>query len=211
MRPSAVPSIKPTHRSSSVSSFVGTDAVEGVSNNNKENSSLVLVIGGSILGGLLFLWGGHRLLTWYVYTQDVREKRKAMRILIQNVPIPLSNLHGTVTTPINSNPDAPVRGAYAMGLPIVTSVEKLPLMTTGAVSKLPQMKSSSRSADVEDDYESADSSSVKLSSLHSSEYSSNEGIENEMESNSEHSDEHSNILSEEEFSEHSDEQYYTGS
>uniref|UniRef100_A0A7S3HER1 Uncharacterized protein n=1 Tax=Spumella elongata TaxID=89044 RepID=A0A7S3HER1_9STRA len=210
MKPTVVPSFKPTHESSSVNSIDGTEAVEVVAN-NKENSNLVLVIGGSILGGLLFLWGGHRLLTWYVYTQDMQEKRKAMRVLIQNVPIPLSNLPGSIATPIKKNPDASVRGAYAIGLPIVTAVEKFPLMATGAVSKPPQMKSNSRSAEVEGDYERADSSSVKLSSLHSSEYSSNESIEDELASNSEHSDEHSNILSEEEFGEHSDEQYYTGS
>eukprot|EP01032_Pedospumella_encystans_P010976 gene10976-12803_t len=186
-KPTASPSNEPTRSPSSVSTVVDTyiliDAGSSSISGNSEESNLVLVIGGSILGGLVFLWCGRKLLVWYVYARIAREKQKAVLVSVEHAWIPLSNLPGPVVTPIQKDQNVLVRGAYATDI----------------------------GGEVEDDGVRASSSSLSLSSLHSSEISLDEEEEEGEESNSEHSHEHSSIPSEEEFSVHSDEQYYMGS
>ena len=57
--------------------------VESSSEGGKgKDSDDALVIGGSIFGGLLVLWCGHRMLKWIFHLREQLEKRKALRELL---------------------------------------------------------------------------------------------------------------------------------
>ena len=171
-KPSCGPSLSPSFVSTHAPTAVLSVDAEVASSDRKE-SNLVLVIGGSVIGGFLALWCGNWLLKWLLYTkqklaQKVRLRRELeiIRLLCANQPShsPHLPLHpservqqvqadfnmdcafdANKQSTIGANAERPrstPRGAYAMGKPIASDAGG-----------------------------SEGSSSVVLSSLHSSEMS----------------------------------------
>ena len=73
--PQSRPTIRPTVIPSAAFTSAGTNTGTRASNTD-EVSDDVLVTGGSVVGGLLLLWAGYRLMQWYTHWMNVRKKRK---------------------------------------------------------------------------------------------------------------------------------------
>eukprot|EP01032_Pedospumella_encystans_P007629 gene7629-9133_t len=84
------PTRKPSVSASSASappSVATTDSASIVEGGNKKDSDIAWVIGGSVVGGLLAIWLGFRLWKWSIYALEQHEKKKAMMKMLQTVNV----------------------------------------------------------------------------------------------------------------------------
>ena len=151
LRPTLIPFILPTHEPSAVGSIVNQVSTSGTTGNNSSNAVFILLY---VLGGLVGLWSLNRMLQCYQHSQQNYQKRKLLRVeldtvkasLVEQPPHSAHVLAPRVPrTTVSSKVSKAPKGAYAVGV--------------DGVSGFPTSVGSDQS------------SSVVVSSLHSSEMS----------------------------------------
>eukprot|EP01032_Pedospumella_encystans_P009781 gene9781-11490_t len=173
------PTITPSTNPSTESTGGGIYSGDSPTSSSRKTSNIVLVTGGSIIGGLLLLWCGHRLLRWYVLAVDARERKNEMRVIIERKQSLL--IMDLLSTDINARSRIDRgrgRGAYATGPPMTDSALCIAPNTAAAtpphhVPELVNLPHEVGSCEVSSISASGlgSESSLVLSSLHSSEMS----------------------------------------
>ena len=152
------------------------------SEDNDGNDNIALVIGGSIAGGLVFLWCGHKLLKWSVQSfENYKQKRGMQSILDTN------QLQRAKEISLRRHEARASRAYLTSRLPVtVAKTRACALATAVAVSSVTSSGGDSKNIDGkipvcrDQDDEIASDSSVMLSSLHSSELSYIDESENSV-------------------------------
>lgn len=175
LKPSTLPSIAPSCQPFGASTTATPSVLTANpvrSEDNDGNDNIALVIGGSIAGGLVFLWCGHKLLKWSVQSFDDYKQKRGMQSILDT-----NQLQRAKEISLQRH-KARAGGAYSSRLPVTAAKTTAHVSTTAAAvsSVIPSggdlNKINGKSAfQRNQDDDIASDSSVVLSSLHSSELS----------------------------------------
>ena len=190
--PTAQPSRKPSYAPSAVptrapSPAITTSDPAGASGKENSDSDLVMVIGGSVLGGFIALWLFSRLFRWYLHEVHLHAKKREIALRLyetrvlqaeqfaasQNPPERNRDKRRKVGSPKNHTRPAASTGAYAIG-PLVSLAHKIPEIIADNTNSSAEAHSVNRDEAAPSPSvhgSSSSDSSVVLSSLHSSERS----------------------------------------